>query len=408
MVKDEIYNLTIGKNIFQLLDWIEENNYSSYDHYDLLSTKIGVFFKRLHSFNSYIALPFVLILFIFDIYFPMIRKLVAKKVRSNEAIPNIVNGYFRLYKLTGNPDYLDKGLELINWLIENKSQTKYGIGWGLHFDWQGRVFIPKGTPCVTLTAYATEALISAYRLTKNIHYLDYALKTSRFVVMDLNKKEQGNKIAVSYTPLDNNYVINANSYAARILLEVLPYNQDRSVIKLIDGILEYILDQQNEDGSWFYFDKLDVPKEKNFIDNFHTCFVLENLFIIWKWNKNERLKKSILKGFEFYKNNFINSDFSVRYYYYYPKFNGIKVDIRGCAETIYCLALLGEMIPEAFDLAVRVADWTMNNMRHKNGFYYFRIYNTHRSKIPYIRWGQAPMFYALTYLYWKMNNGPKK
>ena len=306
--------------------------------------------------------------------------------------------YLRLYEMTGQSGYFDRGNKLLTWLKENGTRTKHGLGWGLHFDWQGVQFLPKGTPCVTLTAYCTEAFWEGYRLTGKRAYLETVLNTSDFVAYDLNKKESAFGWALSYTPLDQNYVINANSYAAKILVDTIKYRDDLGRRDLIDKICNYILAQQNSDGSWYYFDKSDVPERRNFIDSFHTCFVLENLCEIWKWNSDDRLKEAIDRGYRFFKEHFINDDFSISYYHKYPYPTGVKVDIRCCAEAIHCLTVLSDIYPESLDLARKIAEWTIRNMQDKDGYFYFRIYRTHKNRMPYIRWGQAPMLNALTYL----------
>lgn len=378
--------------------WLEEINYSSYDHYDFLSTKFGVFSKHLFSLSKPLGIPYVAIIFILDTYFPNSRKYFTRKTRSAEAIPRIATSYFSLFQLTGDSNYLNRGCELLEWLQKNASNTRRGTGWGLHFDWEGVEFLPKGTPCVTLTAYSTEAFLKGYDLTGNKTYLETALKTGEFVVYELNRKNTSSGIAISYTPLDHNYVINANSYAAWILNETLKYHNDPIKLELVNRITSYILSHQESDGSWYYFDKNDVSERRNFIDSFHTCFVLVNLYSIYKWNKDEQLRKAIDKGYRFFKEHFINSDFSVSYYHKYPYPTGVKVDIRGCAEAIHCLAVLSESYPEALDKAKKIAEWTIRNMQNKSGCFYFRIYRTHKHKMPYIRWGQAPMLNALTCL----------
>ena len=392
----------IEKAILSLYHWLEENNYASYDHYDFLSTRFGVLSKRLFSANKLIGLPCVAFIFFLDTYFPHSRKLFARKSRSAEAIPRIAKSYFRFFQVTRDSIYLDRACTLLEWLQEHVLPTKHGIGWGLHFNWEGREFLPMGTPCVTLTAYSTEAFLEGYRLTREKAYLQNSLKTSDFVAYDLNKKDSAFGMALSYTPLDHNYVINANSYAAKILVGTLKYYDDQKKLKLVDRITSYILSQQNLDGSWYYFDRNDVPEKKNFIDSFHTCFVLENLFLIWSWNNDKRLKRSIDRGYRFFINKFITSEFSVRYYYSYPYPTGIKVDIRCCAEAIHCLVFLSEIYPEALETAVKIAEWTISNMQDKEGYFYFRIYPTHKHKMPYIRWGQAPMLDALTCLLSKL------
>jgi hypothetical protein len=388
----------IEENINSLLRWLELNDYSSFDHYDYWSTKFGRLGKRLFSKNKFLGSFFVAPIYFLDTFWPASRRFFTKQSRSAEAIPRIATGYFRLYGITQNPEYLEKGLDLLNWLKANVSQSEHGIGWGLHFDWQAKEFVPKNTPCVTLTAYSTLAFLEGYRLTGNGDFFKIAQKTGEFVLHDLNQRKTPHQLSLSYTPLDHNFVINANSYAARILLEISAIDSDRQKVKRMDKIVNYIIDQQNADGSWYYSDKKDVPPKNNFIDSFHTCFVLENLFSIWKSNKDERLMGSISRGHQFFVDNFITRDFSVRYHYCYPCSTGILVDIRGCAEAICSLAVLSEIFPQGLDLAVKVFEWTVNNMRDEAGFYYFRIYKTHKHKSAYIRWAQAPMFNALTCL----------
>jgi len=387
----------------RLMQWLEENDCASHDHYDFLSTRFGVLSKRVFSANRLIGLPFVVPIFIFDTYLPKTRKLFSKKARSAEAVPRIAVSYLRMYRITSDTGYLNYGCKLLGWLKENATNTRHGLGWGLHFDWQAMEFLPKGTPCVTLTAYSTEAFLEGYKVTGENEHLEIALKTSDLVVNDLNRKETGFETALSYTPLDHNYVINANSYAAKILVDTIKYRNDLEKRELIGKICNYILSQQNSDGSWYYFDKDDVAEKSNFIDSFHTCFVLENLYEIWKWNKDERVKKAIDRGYGFFIDHFINKDYSVSYYHSYPYPTGVKVDIRCCAEAIHCLAVLSESYPEALDLAGKIAAWTIENMQDKEGYFCFRIYKTHKNRMPYIRWGQAPMLNALTCLLMKEN-----
>ncbi len=47
-------------------------------------------------------------------------------------------------------------------------------------------------------------------------------------------------------------------------------------------------------------------------------------------------------------------------------------------------------------LADKVLNWTIANMQDKKGYFYYQKYRFYKIKIPYIRWSQAWMFYALT------------
>ncbi|MFK7779187.1 MAG: hypothetical protein QM501_13860 [Gimesia sp.] len=50
-------------------------------------------------------------------------------------------------------------------------------------------------------------------------------------------------------------------------------------------------------------------------------------------------------------------------------------------------------------LAEKIAQWAIDNMQDKKrGYFYYQKTRFYTNKIPYIRWSQAWMFYALALL----------
>jgi hypothetical protein len=49
------------------------------------------------------------------------------------------------------------------------------------------------------------------------------------------------------------------------------------------------------------------------------------------------------------------------------------------------------------DLVDKVLGWTITNMQSDTGYFYYQKKKHFTSKIPYIRWAQAWMFYAFSY-----------
>jgi len=392
----------LRNSIINLENWISSQEYSSYDHYDFWSSKFGIISRELYSKNRCLGFPIMGFLYLLDAFLPNYRMLFSKKDISCEALPYFARGYFRLYKIMRKNTYLVKAIRCLDLLTKKSIKTKSGIGWGLHFDWPGTTFIPKNTPCITITSNAVDAFLEGYKVTKDITYMEIAIKAAEFAINDLNRKNLGRVVAVSYTPICNTLAINANSFCAKMLYDVSVLSGNHRYVAFADKILGYILQQQNADGSWFYRDKSQYTN--NFIDNLHTCFVLEHLYSIFLGNGNQGIKAVLEKGYSFFVNKFINSDHSCKHFYKYPNPTGIKVDIRSCAETIYCCTLLSTLFPEALNIAKQVAYWTIKNMQDPRGFFYFRIYRISKNKMPYMRWGQAPMFNALTYLFKKFED----
>lgn len=391
---------SLKTSIIKLENWISSQRYSSYDHYDFWSSKFGIISRGLYYKNRHLGFPIMGFLYLIDAFLPNSRMLFFKKEISCEALPYFARGYFRLYEVMRENAYLVKAIQCLDLLAKKGVETKSGIGWGLHFDWPSRAFIPKNTPCITITSNAVDAFLEGYKVTKDITYMEIAIKAAEFAIKDLNRKNLGRIVAVSYTPICNTLAINANSFCVKMLYDVSVLSEDHRYAAFADRILGYILQQQNADGSWFYRDK--SQNTDNFIDNLHTCFVLEHLYSIFLENSNQRIKVALEKGYSFFVNTFINNDYSCKHFYKYPNPTGVKVDIRSCAETIYCCALLSPLFPDALNIAKQVAYWTMKNMQDPCGFFYFRSYRVGKNKMPYMRWGQAPMFNALTYLLKKL------
>ena len=48
-------------------------------------------------------------------------------------------------------------------------------------------------------------------------------------------------------------------------------------------------------------------------------------------------------------------------------------------------------------LAEKVLNWTIDNMQDPKGYFYYQLKKGISSKIPYMRWSNAFMFYAMSY-----------
>ena len=71
------------------------------------------------------------------------------------------------------------------------------------------------------------------------------------------------------------------------------------------------------------------------------------------------------------------------------------IDIHAAAQLIITLNRLGRQ-QEYRTTAEQVLHWTIDHMQAKRGYFYFQKRKGISSKIPYIRWAQAWMYYALT------------
>ncbi|WEU39794.1 MAG: hypothetical protein OdinLCB4_004790 [Candidatus Odinarchaeum yellowstonii] len=377
------------KSVVKLLDkWIVKNNWIGYDPYDVKGSELYLFLSRNKLAEKIIngLTRFTPIL---------IRRLLGVRKEANaKAMSLFARGYIQLYYKSREPNYLRKTFYCLKWLEENYCKGYQNFCWGYPFNWKTRILIPKYTPNIVVTSTAGNAFIEAYELTKEEKYLRIAESVCRFFLNNLRIDNiDDERICFSYTPIDKFHVHNANLMAAALLLRVFSHTENTDFKKYAIKALNYSISDQNKDGSWDYFGPPD--KLANHIDNYHTGFILESLLTAKKILKKEfNYDYNLNKGVEFYiKKLFLKNII--------PKFTNKKIfpiDIHSCAQAIITFSELSKIKSEYKENAEKIADWTIRNMFNKKGYFYYRIYENFIDKTPYMRWGQAWMLRALSYL----------
>ena len=146
----------------------------------------------------------------------------------------------------------------------------------------------------------------------------------------------------------------------------------------------------NPDYSWFYGE---LPHHR-FVDNFHTGFNLVALKT-WMDATGETLwMNELKKAYHYYLDIFWLADGSPKYYNtsLYP------IDVHCSAQGIVTCIRLREYNAGSLEMADRIAAWAINHMQDPAGYFYYQKTRWYTNRIPYIRWSQAWMLYALSHL----------
>lgn len=320
-----------------------------------------------------------------------------KKAYNPKGLGLFLIGYCNLYKRENNQKYFNTITYLANEIINLQTKGYSGACWGYNFDWQARAFFqPKFTPTVVATTFIAEALLEAYEITENKKYLSTAESCAKFILKDLNKSYDDNgNFTLSYSPLDRTQVYNAGLLGAKLLCLVYKYNKDSDLLTNAKKIVAYVCDKQSTDGSWTYGT---LPFHQ-WIDNFHTGYNLECIHTYQEVSKDMTYQKNIEIGLKYYLEMFFTSEGISKYYNnkIYP------IDIHAPAQLIVTLSKLREFDKNR-ELINRALKWTVQNMQSKEGFFYYQKRKGLTSKIPYIRWAQAWMFYAYSYYFLEIKN----
>jgi hypothetical protein len=111
---------------------------------------------------------------------------------------------------------------------------------------------------------------------------------------------------------------------------------------------------------------------------------------------DERFRKILMNGYEYWKNTFFLADGTPRYYNHKTK----PIDIQCCSQAIDTLVFFHSLDAENLSLALKIAKWTIDHMQDRSGYFYYRRYSRWLvNRTPMLHWGQATMLCALAGLY---------
>jgi hypothetical protein len=395
------------QNIRNLADWMKTNNLESYDLFDVQSSSLYMWLisKTGHLNSS------KYFLFAAEKFIPRLSRILLRVKKKKAATTSAVyaSACFQMYGATKNPTWLYDGCDELDWLVKNKSPGYSGACWGLPFDWAmgDNVIAKTGTPYSTIMIYMIDALLAGYRATINPIYRDCAVSTIDFFMKDLHQEIiDENTICSAYSPLDRLKVVNVNTYVAVSLYELYEYSKNKNSIVYADKLINYVMKNQNDDGSWPYFAKNSgVPNSE---DSLHQCYIIENLFRCYLINKNEDILNAVTKGVLAFYDKFYDNGVITKFSPANPSSKYYTLELMDAAETVVMCELLlrDDVFEQQSDIAIKlrrmrseVFHKTEKTFKILGKPYYKSKLRVSGVDIPYMRWGLSQWFYAMAVRY---------
>lgn len=387
-------NVTPEKSFELLSKYCEKENYKGWDPYDGLTSK---FFRALPFIrnNRFCRLAWIQFFKKSPINFRPLTGV--PKAYNAKGVGLFLTGYCNLYKADPQPAYREKIDFLANKIIALQSKGYAGSCWGYYFDWQARAFFqPKDTPTVVATSFVADALFHAFDITGNGLYKEVAVSSAAFVLKDLQRTTDGKgNICFSYSPLDQSQVFNASLLGARLLARTYHYTRDNSLRDMAHKAVAFVCDKQQTNGAWSY----GTLPFHSWIDNFHTGFNLECIYDYRQYTGDTSFAGNMEKGWRYYIDTFFTAEGASKYY----SNKLFPIDIHAPAQLLVTLAKLGRL-EENRVLADKVLHKTIQDMQGPAGYFYYQQTKWMKIKIPYMRWSQSWMFYAMSYYLTAVNN----
>jgi len=248
-------------------------------------------------------------------------------------------------------------------------------------------------PFVTHTPYVMEALLEIAGQ-PDLHDEAMALFHGTWAFLEsLKVMYKGtDDLALSYAPVEEpRIVVNANAYAAFAYALHAVHGREAVGERARDKarrLVNWVVRQQEQDGSWFYY----ADREPgNFIDCFHSCFVVKNLLKVKRLLPDlaDVVDSAATRGWDYIASNLFDERaglcrrFAVR-----AQRDPFRWDLYDQAEYLGLLVDFGEL--EQAEAFARRVEARFRKGKH----WYCRIdFLGRRWGRDFLRWGIVPFWY---------------
>ena len=389
--------------------WLDAYGETSWDHQSFFAGPVGGRAKSLYYRNSIIGTAAVAPMIFFEAFLPSARRLFHHRVRFPIADAHYAMGFAFLYEASENPVYLERAIHFLNELTKSRCGDFKEYCWGYPFNWVWRGgTIKQQTPLITTTPYVYEAFLQVYEILESedrgprtedrhddlLEHKQILASIARHAANDIKDfPTSANCSSCSYTPFDEGGVINAAAYRAFLLTNASQVLENDDYWKTAERNLNFVLENQNPDGSWYYA----ADGARDFIDHYHTCFVMKALAKIHALTGDAATLEALRKGVSYYLNNLFDTDGLPKPFSRAPRLTVYKRELYDCAECINLCVLLRDCFPRLQTTLETVVREILNNWVKRDGSFRSRRLHLGWDNVPMHRWGQSQMFRSLAF-----------
>jgi len=376
--------------------WLDTYGEISWDHQSFFAGPLGGRAKSLYYRNKGIGTVAVAPMIFCEAFLPSARRWFHHRLRFPIADAHYAMGFAFLFQATADPRYLARAVHFLDVLKRSRSTGFNEYAWGYPFDWVTRAgTIKAGTPLITTTPYVYEAFLQLYQLEEREEWKEILQSIAQHACEDIKEFRTSDRASCcSYTPFDDvGGVVNASAYRAFLLTSAAQVFSNDDYAQRAKRNLNFVLDTQQADGSWYYA----MDQVRDFVDHYHTCFVMKALAKIQQLTRDERIRSALEKGVNYYLRNLFDVDGLPKPFSRAPRLTVYKRELYDCAECINLCLLLRREFPELEQTLHRVVQHILDCWIKSDGSFRSRLLHFSWDNVPMHRWAQSQMFRSLAY-----------
>jgi hypothetical protein len=378
--------------------WLDGYGETSWDHQSYFAGPLGGRAKALYYRRPRLGTLAVAPMILSEAALPAGRRLFWKRQRFPIADAHYAMGFAALSQATGEPAYLRRAVHFLEVLEATRCPGWERAAWGYPFDWVTRIGIVRAnTPLITTLPYVYEAFRDVHRLDKDERWRGTMRSAAEHALRDYREAARGAGAAsTAYTPNADDHcdVINASAYRAGMLAHAALEFDEPAYAHAAERNLAFVLQSQNADGSWFYA----VDGERDFVDHFHTCFVLKALARIEALTGDARCREAVARGVAYYVGALFDADGLPRPFSRAPRLTVYRREAYDYAECLNLATLLRGRFADLDAVRARVLGDVLDRWLKPDGSFRSRELRVGWDNVPMHRWAQAQLFRSLCVL----------
>jgi hypothetical protein len=384
--------------VLRFIEWLDHYGEVSYDFQSFYAGPFGRSAKALYYRKRLLGSLAVSPIVFCEAFVPSARRLFWKPQRFPIADAHYAMGFFLVAQLLEQERYYRWALHFLEILERTRCPGYNHYCWGYPYNWETlRGTIKEGTPLITTVPYIYEAFKLAYQIDGNDRWFQIMRSIGEHALRDYRDFETSPSASTcSYTPDPEHSlsVVNANAYRAFLLTSAALDFSDEKYRKIAERNLNFVIDCQNIDGSWYYAN----DGKRHFIDHFHTCFVLKALAKIEILTGNPKCTEAIERGVAYYVRNLFDERGLPKPFSRPPRLTVYRRELYDYAECVNLAVLLRGRFPELDDILLIVLDQILTAWQGPEGSFRGRQLLLGWDNTPMHRWGQSQMFRSLCFL----------
>ena len=378
--------------------WLDRHGETSHDHQSFFAGPVGRRAKALYYRNRPLGTLAVAPMILCEAFMPSARRLFGTPQRFPIADAHYAMGFALLARASGQQAYYRRAIHFLEVLRETRCRGYERYGWGYPFDWVTRSGIMRrDTPLITTVPYVYEAFRGVYELDKDEQWRHVMRSIAQHALLDYRDIQTSPRAAsCAYTPEpdDPGQVINASAYRAFLLTRASLDFSEQEYGEVAARNLNFVLESQNADGSWYYA----TDAHRDFVDHFHTCFVLKALAKIEALTGESGCTEAIERGVAYYVQNLFDDQRCPRPFARAPRMTVYRNELYDYAECLNLATLLRGRFSELDAIRSQVIKDTLDRWQKPDGSFRSRRLLRGWDNVPMHRWAQSQMFRSLCFI----------